>query len=190
MRKFGVPLVVAINRFASDTLAEFALVQRATKEKFGVEAIVCHHWAEGSKGAEDLAHKVVALADGGAAAFRPLYPDDMSLWDKVRTIATEIYGAKDISADQTARRQFADLEAAGYGRLPVCVAKTQYSFSSDPTLLGAPSGHVPPIRELRLRAGAGFVVAIAGDIMTMPGLPRRPAAEAIRVENGVIDGLF
>jgi formate--tetrahydrofolate ligase len=133
---------------------------------------------------------VAAFADGGSAAFKPLYPDEMPLWEKVKTIATEIYGASDISANATARRQFLDLEAAGYGRLPVCIAKTPYSFSADPTLLGAPSGHVAPIRELRLRAGAGFVGAVVGDIMTMPGLPRRPAAESIGLAQGAVQGLF
>jgi formate--tetrahydrofolate ligase len=190
MRKFGVPLVVAINQFASDTPAELALVQRTASESYGVEAFVCRHWADGSKGAEELAQRVADLADGGTAAFKPLYPDEMPLWEKVRTIATEIYRASDISADQAARKQFAELEAAGYGALPVCIAKTPYSFSADPTLLGAPSGHIAPIRELRLRAGAGFVVVIVGDVMTMPGLPRRPAAEAIRLRRGAVEGLF
>ncbi|HXW21125.1 MAG TPA: formate--tetrahydrofolate ligase, partial [Roseiarcus sp.] len=190
MRKFGAPLVVAINQFASDTPAELALTQRIARDAYNVEAIICRHWAEGPRGAEELAQRVVALADSGTAAFKPLYPDEMPLWDKVRTIATEIYGAADISADQTVRKQFAELEAAGYGALPVCIAKTQYSFSADPSLLGAPSGHIAPIRELRLRAGAGFVVVIVGDIMTMPGLPRRPAAETIRLRGGAVEGLF
>ncbi|HYC24483.1 MAG TPA: formate--tetrahydrofolate ligase, partial [Roseiarcus sp.] len=190
MRKFGVPLVAAINQFATDTPAELALVKRVAADAFGVEAIVCRHWAEGPQGATDLARRVAALADSGAAAFKPLYPDAMPLWDKVKTIATEIYGAADISADTAVRKQFAELEAAGYGSLPVCMAKTQYSFSADPTLLGAPSGHIAPIRELRLRAGAGFVVVLLGDIMTMPGLPRRPAAEAIRLTGGLVEGLF
>ncbi len=189
MRKFGVPIAVAINHFATDTQAELALLIRTAQEKFGVEAIVCRHWADGARGAEDLARRVVELAESGAARFKPLYPDDLPLWDKVKMIATEIYGASDISASAAARRQFVDLEAAGYGALPICVAKTPYSFSADPSLLGAPSGHVPPIRELRLRAGAGFVVAIVGDIMTMPGLPRRPAAERIGLRNGVVEGL-
>ncbi|HLJ70991.1 MAG TPA: formate--tetrahydrofolate ligase [Roseiarcus sp.] len=189
MRKFGVPIAVAINHFATDTEAELALLQQAARERFGAEAIVCRHWAEGGKGAEALARHVVALADSGAAAFKPLYPDDLPLWDKMKRIAVEIYGASDISASAAARRQFADLEAAGYGRLPICVAKTPYSFSADPSLLGAPSGHVPPIRELRLRAGAGFIVAIVGDVMTMPGLPRRPGAEKIGLAGGVVQGL-
>jgi formate--tetrahydrofolate ligase len=190
MRKFGVPLVVAINQFATDTPAELALVKRTALESYGVEAFVCRHWADGPKGAEELARRVAALADAGTAAFKPLYPDAMSLWDKVKTIATEIYGASDISADPTVRKQFAELEAAGYGALPVCIAKTQYSFSADPSVRGAPNGHIAPIRELRLRAGAGFVVVIVGDIMTMPGLPRRPAAETIRLRRGAVEGLF
>jgi formate--tetrahydrofolate ligase len=190
MRKFGLPIVVAINHFATDTEAEIALLQKTAREKFGVEAILCRHWAEGGEGAEDLARRVAALADSGAAAFKPLYPDDLPLWDKAKRIATEIYGASDVSASAVAHRQFLDLEAAGYGGLPICVAKTPYSFSADRSLLGAPSGHVPPIRELRLRAGAGFVVAIVGDIMTMPGLPRRPAAERIGLRDGEVEGLF
>jgi formate--tetrahydrofolate ligase len=190
MRKFGVPIIVAINHFATDTAAELALLKKAARERFNVEAIVCRHWAEGAKGAETLAHAVAELADNGAADFKLLYPDDLPLWEKAKRIAVEIYGASDISASAAARRQFLDLEAAGYNALPVCVAKTPYSFSADPRLLGAPSGHVPPIRELRLRAGAGFVVAIVGDVMTMPGLPRRPAAERIGLRNGVVEGLF
>ena len=189
MRKFGVPIAVAINHFATDTEAELALLQNAARERFGVEAIVCRHWAEGGKGAEALARHVVELADSDAADFRPLYLDDLPLWDKMKRIAVEIYGASDIAAGAAARRQFAELEAAGYGRLPICVAKTPYSFSADPSLLGAPNGHVPPIRELRLRAGAGFVVAIVGDVMTMPGLPRRPGAEKIGLAGGLVEGL-
>ncbi len=133
--------------------------------------------------------QTAALADAGEAKFRPLYPDEMSLWDKTRTIAREIYGADDIAADASVRAQFRELEAAGWGRLPICVAKTQYSFSDDPSLVGAPSGHAPRIRDVRLRAGAGFVVVLMGDVRTMPGLPRHPAAERIRVVNGEIEGL-
>jgi formate--tetrahydrofolate ligase len=188
--KFGVPVVVAVNRFVSDTPAELALIQARVKEKFGVEAIVCDHWASGGEGALELARRVVALADQPARSFRPLYEDARPLWDKVRTIATEIYGAADIVADASVRQQFEQLQAAGYGGLPVCIAKTQYSFSADPSLLGAPSGHIAPIRELRLRAGAGFVVVMLGDILTMPGLPRVPAAEQIRVVGGRVAGLF
>ncbi len=190
MRKFGVPIVVAINHFATDTDAEIALLKHAARERFGVEAILCRHWAEGGKGAEELARCVAELADSGAAAFKPLYPDDLPLWDKIKRIATEIYGASDISASAAAQRQFLELEALGYRDLPVCIAKTPYSFSADPSLLGAPSGHVPPIRELRLSAGAGFVVAVVGDVMTMPGLPRRPAAERIGLRDGQVEGLF
>jgi formate--tetrahydrofolate ligase len=190
MRKFGVPIVVAINHFATDTEAELQMVKSGARERFGVQAIICRHWAEGAKGAEELARHVATLADSGSAAFSLLYPNDLPLWDKVKRIATEIYGASDISASAAARRQFLDLEAAGYGALPVCIAKTPYSFSADPSLLGAPSGHVPPVRELRLSAGAGFVVAIVGDILTMPGLPRRPAAERIGLKNGIVEGLF
>ncbi len=188
--RFGVPVVVAINRFDSDTQAEHDLISATVRERFGVEAVVCDHWARGGQGAEELARRVVALADHGAARFHPLYDDATPLWDKVRTIATQIYGAADIVADSAIRQQFRQLEEAGYGALPVCIAKTPYSFSADPNLLGAPSGHVAPIRELRLRAGAGFVVVLLGDIPTMPGLPRTPAAEQIRVSGGRIVGLF
>ena len=190
LRKFRVPVVVAINRFATDTAAELGFVENAVAREFAVKTIVCDHWARGSAGAEALAHVAAALADSGEADFRPLYPDDMSLWDKTRTIAREIYGADDIAADASARTKFRELESAGWGRLPICVAKTQYSFSDDPSLMGAPAGHVPKIRDVRLRAGAGFVVVLMGDVRTMPGLPRNPAAERIRVVNGEIDGLF
>jgi formate--tetrahydrofolate ligase len=190
LRKFGVPVVVAVNRFATDSATELSFVENAVAREFAVKTIVCDHWARGSAGAEGLAHVAAALADSGEAEFRLLYPDDMSLWDKTRTIAREIYGAADIVADPSARAQFRELESAGWGRLPVCVAKTQYSFSDDPSLLGAPTGHVPKIRDVRLRAGAGFVVALMGDVRTMPGLPRSPAAEKIRVVDGEIDGLF
>jgi formate--tetrahydrofolate ligase len=190
LRKFHVPVGVAVNRFKTDTAAELSFVENAVAREFAVKAVVCDHWARGSAGAEGLAQVVAALADSGEAEFRPLYEDDMSLWDKTRTIAREIYGAADIAADPPAQAQFRDLENAGWGRLPICVAKTQYSFSDDPSLLGAPTGHVARIREVRLRAGAGFVVVLMGDVRTMPGLPRSPAAERIRVVNGEIDGLF
>jgi formate--tetrahydrofolate ligase len=189
LRKFGVPVVVAINRFDSDTKAELTFVEAAVAREFAVKTIVCDHWARGGAGAEGLAQVVAALADAGEAEFRPLYGDEMSLWDKTRTIAQEIYGAADIAAEGSVRAKFDELESAGWGRLPICVAKTQYSFSDDPSLMGAPSGHVPRIRDVRLRAGAGFVVVLMGDIRTMPGLPRVPAAERIRIVNGVIDGL-
>ncbi|MGD0722713.1 MAG: formate--tetrahydrofolate ligase [Roseiarcus sp.] len=188
--KFGVPVVVAVNRFVSDTPAEHELIRASVREKFGVEAIVCDHWARGSAGAEALARRVAALAEQPAGSFRPLYEDSMPLWDKVRAIATRIYGAADVTADAAVHREFRRLEEAGYGTLPVCIAKTQYSFSADPALLGAPSGHVAPIRSVRLRAGAGFVVVQLGDILTMPGLPRTPAAEAIGIREGAVVGLF
>jgi len=189
LRKFGMPVVVAINRFDSDTKAELAFVEEMVAGEFGVKTVVCDHWARGGAGAEDLAHVVAALADAGEAKFRPLYGDELSLWDKTLTIAREIYGAADIAAETSVRAKFDELEAAGWGRLPICVAKTQYSFSDDPSLMGAPSGHVLRIRDVRLRAGAGFVVVMMGDIRAMPGLPRVPAAERIRLVNGEIDGL-
>ena len=184
VRKFGVPVVVAINRFGTDSATELAFVESAVAREFAVKTIVCDHWARGGAGAEGLAHVTAALADAGEAEFRLLYADEMGLWDKTRTIAREIYGADDIAADASVRAQFRELETAGWGRLPICVAKTQYSFSDDPSLVGAPSGHVPKIRDVRLRAGAGFVVVLMGDIRTMPGLPRNPAAERIRIVNG------
>jgi len=188
--KFGVPVVVAVNRFITDTEAEIQEVIKAA-ESVGTKAFMCTHWADGSAGTEALARHVVELADSGKAAFKPLYPDDMPLRDKVKTIATEIYGAADIACDASVETAFRDLEAGGFGKLPVCMAKTQYSFSTDPTLRGAPTGHIVPVRELRLSAGAEFVVVITGEIMTMPGLPRVPAAEAIRINaDGQIEGLF
>ncbi|MBR3189317.1 formate--tetrahydrofolate ligase [Bosea sp. (in: a-proteobacteria)] len=191
VRKFGVPAIVAINHFTSDTAAEHALIQNFCRNHLGVEAVICRHWADGSAGTEELATRVAALTESGEADFAPLYPDAMPLRQKLETVAREIYGAAGISADAKVTARFAELEAAGYGNLPVCVAKTQYSFSADPTLRGAPSGHIVPVRELRLSAGAGFVVAICGDIMTMPGLPRQPAAERIYIDaHGQIEGLF
>ena len=193
VRKFGVPAAVAINEFATDTAAEHELVRAYCRDEFGIEAIVCSHWADGSAGTEALAEHVVAMLDGPRAGegFRCLYPDEMPLWDKVRTIATEIYGAADITADKRVRDQFREFQDGGFGHFPICVAKTQYSFSTDPNLKGAPSGHVVPIREIRLSGGAEFLVVICGEIMTMPGLPRVPAAHSIRLdENGLIEGLF
>jgi formate--tetrahydrofolate ligase len=190
VQKFGVPVVVAINRFDADTEVELALVKAEVGESFQVKTIVCEHWARGGAGCEDLARVVAALADSGSARFRPLYPDAMSLWDKTRTIAEEIYGADDVAASDAVRAQFDALEAAGWGGLPICVAKTQYSFSDNPALIGAPSGFKVTVRDVRLRAGAGFVVVLMGDIRTMPGLPRNPAAERIRIVNGEIEGLF
>ncbi len=195
VRKFGVPAVVAINRFATDTAAEFDCIRAFCRDELGVEAFVCDHWAQGSAGAEELARHVIQLCESprfrDGRGFRHLYPDDMPLWEKVRTIATEIYGAADIIADKKIRDQFRQYQEEGYGRFPICVAKTQYSFSTDPALKGAPSGHVVPIRELRLAGGAEFLVVICGEIMTMPGLPRSPAAERIRIDDrGQIEGLF
>ena len=188
--RYGVPAVVAINRFSADTEAERALVAERCAG-LGVPAIECDHWATGGAGCEALAQEVVRTIDEKPASFRPLYPDDMPLWDKVRAVATEIYGADGIAADDKVRKQFDDLEAGGFGRFPVCMAKTQYSFSADPALKNAPGGFDVPIREVRLSGGAEFVVAICGSIMTMPGLPRVPAANAIGVDDaGHIAGLF
>jgi formate--tetrahydrofolate ligase len=194
VRKFGVPAVVAINHFSSDTDAEHQLIRETCRLQFGEEAIVCRHWAEGSKGTEELAQHVADLCDRpqplNGLGFRPLYEASVPLWDKMKKIATEIYGASDIIADQKVRDQFKELQAT-YGDLPICVAKTQYSFSTDPNLRGAPSGHVVPIREVRLSAGAGFLVVICGEIMTMPGLPKVPSAEKIHLDaGGRIEGLF
>ena len=188
--KFGVPVVVGINRFTADTDAESDVVKKYCKE-FGVEAIDSTHWADGGKGTTELAEHVTQLCDSGSAQFRTLYADDIGLWEKTRRVAREIYGADDIIADKKVRDQFATFEAEGYGNYPVCMAKTQYSFSTDPNLLGAPTGHVVPIREIRLAAGAEFIVVICGAIMTMPGLPRKPAADNICVNSeGRIEGLF
>jgi formate--tetrahydrofolate ligase len=188
--QFGVPVTVAINHFTLDTAAEHAAIQNFCTE-LGVECTVCSHWEKGGAGAVELAERVVELINHKKSQFRTLYDDDMSLWDKTRHIARTIYGAEDILADKKIRDQFALLEAAGYGRFPICMAKTQYSFSTDPQLLGAPSGHDVPIREVRLSAGAEFVVVICGEIMTMPGLPRRPSSEGITVnQNKEIEGLF
>jgi formate--tetrahydrofolate ligase len=190
LQKFGLPVVVAVNHFTSDTEAEFAVV-RDSMAALGTEAISCTHWAHGGAGAEDLARAVVSRIEAGTAAYRPIYPLDMPLADKIRAIAREIYRAYDISLPETVAARLASFEAAGFADVPVCIAKTQYSFTADPTILGAPVGHLLPVREVRLSAGAGFVVAICGDIMTMPGLPRVPAAESIFLrEDGEIEGLF
>jgi len=190
MGKFGLPVVVALNRFTSDTDAEFAVVHGAMAAR-GVDAVMCTHWSDGAAGAEDLAHAVLGRIDAGPSQYRPLYPDDLTLTDKIRTIAREIYGASDVQVPAPVAKRLAGYEAAGFGGLPVCIAKTQYSFTSDPARMGAPSGHVLPVREVRLSAGAGFVVAVCGDIMTMPGLPRTPAANSIRLDAaGMIEGLF
>jgi formate--tetrahydrofolate ligase len=190
VRSFGVPPVVAINRFSADTDNELAALKQACAE-LGVEAIECTHWANGSAGTEELAKAVVKLAENGKANFHTLYPDDMLLWDKVRTIAQSLYGAQGIIADKKIRDQFTELQKAGYGHYPVCMAKTQYSFSTDPNLKGAPSNHVVPIREIKISAGAEFLVVICGEIMTMPGLPKVPAANTIRLnDRGEVEGLF
>jgi formate--tetrahydrofolate ligase len=190
MQKFGVVPVVSINRFSTDTEAEIDLVKKACA-KLGVEALMADHWAEGGKGAADVARAVVKVVDGGRSKLKLLYPDDMPLLDKIRTIAREIYRAKDIAADKPVRDQLAQFEAMGYGKLPVCIAKTQYSFSTNPDSKGAPVDHIIPVREVRLSAGAEFIVAICGEIMTMPGLPKVPAADAIDVgSDGRIVGLF
>ena len=190
LAKYGVPVAVAINRYTADTDAEVEVV-RSFCEQFGVRAVVCTHWADGGKGATGLAEHVISLCDSRTAQFRTLYSDDASLWNKTLTIAREMYGADDIIADKKVRDEFARLDGAGYGHYPVCMAKTQYSFSTDPNLLGAPTGHVVPIREIRLAAGAEFIVVITGAVMTMPGLPRVPAANAIFVnDDGEIEGLF
>jgi formate--tetrahydrofolate ligase len=188
--KFGVPAVVAINGFTGDSKAEHEMIRQLCGE-IGVEAVVCTHWADGGKGTEELAHEVVRLTQKQSSTFRYLYPDDMPLWDKVRTIAQTLYGAQGIIADQRVRDQFKEFQAEGFGHYPVCIAKTQYSFSTDPTLKGAPSNHVVPVREIRLAAGAEFLVAICGEIMTMPGLPRVPASATMRLNaNAQVEGLF
>ena len=188
MGKFGLPVVVAVNRFLGDTAAEHEAVQAAVP---GVEVVPCSHWSDGAAGAEALARAVARRIDGGGTAFRLLYPDGMSLADKLRTVAREVHRASDIELAPSAGKRLAMFEAAGFGHLPVCIAKTQYSFTADPARLGAPDAHVLPVREVRLSAGAGFVVALCGDILTMPGLPRRPAAEAIGLgPDGRVKGLF
>jgi formate--tetrahydrofolate ligase len=190
VKKFGVPAVVAINRFIKDSDAELAAIQEFTKS-LGVDAVVCEHWANGSEGTEELANKVVGLIDAGGAKFKPLYDDKLPLFDKIDLICKEIYGASGAVADKKVRDQLKQWEADGYGHFPVCMAKTQYSFSTDPNLRGAPDGHEVQVREVRLSAGAGFVVAICGEIMTMPGLPRVPSANTIKLdEAGLIQGLF
>jgi formate--tetrahydrofolate ligase len=189
LKGFGVPVVVAINHFVSDTEAEIQAVKDFVKTQ-GSEAILCKHWAKGSEGIEDLARRVVELAEA-PSHFAPLYPDEMPLFQKVETIAKRIYHADEVLADKSIRDQLHAWEAAGYGHLPICMAKTQYSFSTDPNLRGAPTGHSVPVREVRLSAGAGFVVVICGEIMTMPGLPKVPSAETIRLNaDGFVEGLF
>ncbi len=190
VKSFGVPVVVAINHFVTDTDAEVQAVKDYCGEH-GVEAILSRHWELGSEGSAPLAEKVVEIVEGGSANFAPIYPDEMPLFEKIETIAKRIYRADEVLADNKIRNQLRDWEDAGYGNLPVCMAKTQYSFSTDPTLRGAPNGHSVPVREVRLSAGAGFIVVVCGEIMTMPGLPRKPAAETICLNDaGEIEGLF
>ena len=189
-RKFGVPVVVGINHFIADTDAEIEALQKACREDFGVEAVVCKHWADGAKGAEDLARAVVKLAGEQKADFKVLSPEDMPLLQKVETIARELYRADKVQASAAIKKQLKEWEEAGYGKFPVCIAKTQNSFSADPTAYGAPTGHTLPIREVRLSAGAGFLVVVCGEIMTMPGLPKVPASANIRLlPDGSIDGI-
>jgi formate--tetrahydrofolate ligase len=190
MKKFGVPIAVAINHFVTDTDADIEVIRSFCKEH-GVEAFKCTHWAEGGKGVEALAKHVAELADRSSVQFKPIYGDEMPLWDKIKTIAREIYRADDIVADKSVRDQLRSYESQGYGKFPICMAKTQYSFSTDPNLKGAPINHIVPIREVRLSAGAEFIVVVCGDIMTMPGLPKVPSAEVIGLDaKGQIAGLF
>ncbi|MEC7655877.1 MAG: formate--tetrahydrofolate ligase, partial [Pseudomonadota bacterium] len=190
INKFGVPPIVGINRFHADTDAELELVKKHCEAQ-GVPAYICTHWADGGAGTEDIARKVVEVLETSDANFKPLYPDEMPLWEKIETVAKEIYRADGATAEARVMNQIKDFEDAGFGNFPVCMAKTQYSFSADATLRGAPRGFTVPIREVRLSAGAEFIVAIAGDIMTMPGLPRTPAAHSIFVNDvGQIEGLF
>ena len=188
--QYGIPVAVAINHFSADTQAELDVINEYV-EKLGVKAYLCTHWADGGAGAEELAQAVAELADAGDSQFHTLYDDDLSLWEKTRHIARSVYGADDISADKKVRDKFLEYENAGYGHFPICMAKTQYSFSSDPKLLGAPSNHRLTVRELVLSAGAEFLVVVCGDVMRMPGLPRVPAANSIFVnDDGQIEGLF
>ena len=190
VQSFGVPVVVAINHFATDSLTEIEAIRNYC-DGLGVEAILCRHWAQGSDGTEELAHKVTEIAESGQAQFSPLYPDSMPLVEKIETVARSIYRAGEVTMPKSVLDDLARFEEQGYGTLPVCMAKTQYSFSADPKQLGAPTGHTLPVREVRLSAGAGFVVAVCGDIMTMPGLPRSPSSERIGLsESGDIEGLF
>jgi len=190
IKKFGVPAVVAINHFVTDTDAEVQAIKDYA-QSVGAEAILCQHWEKGSDGTIALAERIVEIADSGEANFKPLYEDELPLLSKVEKVAKEIYRADEVVVDKKIEKQLREWEEAGYGNLPVCMAKTQYSFTTDPNLRGAPTGHSIPVREVRLSAGAGFVVAVCGDIMTMPGLPRKPSAEAIHLDdNGEIQGLF
>ena len=190
VKSFGVPVVVAINHFVTDTDAEVKAVQDYVSD-MGSEAILCKHWEKGSEGTVDLAERIAEIADSEIGNFAPLYNDEMSLLGKIETIAKRIYRADEVLADAKIRNQLKEWETAGYGNLPVCMAKTQYSFTTDPNRRGAPTGHSVPVREVRLSAGAGFIVVICGEIMTMPGLPSKPASETIMLnETGQIEGLF
>ena len=190
MHQYGLPVVVAINQFMSDTAAEMAIVKEQC-DHLGVPVIEANHWAAGGAGATQLAETVVNLVENNTNRFNVLYENEMSLWDKIKTVAQKIYGARNILADQKLRNHLTTLEAAGYGKLPICMAKTQYSFSTDPALKGRPKDFDIPLREVRLAAGAGFIVVLAGDVMTMPGLPKKPSAELIDIdENDTIVGLF
>ena len=189
IKKYGLPVIVAINHFVADTENEMRILQEEC-EKIGVEAVPCKHWSDGGKGTVDLAKKVVDLVDQ-KNSFKFLYEDKISLLDKIQKIAKEIYGADEVIADNKIRSQLKQFEENGYGNFPICIAKTQYSFSTDPSLKGAPTGHVVPIREVRLSSGAEFIVVVCGAIMTMPGLPRVPAADSIKLnDKGEIEGLF
>jgi len=190
VKSFGVPAVVGINKFSADTDAEIAVVKEVVTE-LGSEAILCDHWAQGGEGTVEIAERIAAIADSGAAQFSTLYEDAMPLWEKIETVATRIYGANEIQAEKSVRTRIKEFQDGGFGHLPVCMAKTQYSFSTDPLLMGAPSNHSVTVREVRLSAGAEFLVAICGDIMTMPGLPRHPAADKIHLNaDGQVEGLF
>ena len=189
IKKFGLPIIVAINHFVADTENEIKTLKEECNN-IGIEAVPCQHWSKGGDGAIELAKKVVELANQ-ENTFKFLYSDKISLMDKIKTITKEIYGAKDVSVDNKIRNQLKQFENEGYGGFPICIAKTQYSFSTDPSLKGAPSGHVLPIREVKLSSGAEFVVVVCGAIMTMPGLPRVPAADSIKLNSkGEIEGLF
>jgi formate--tetrahydrofolate ligase len=190
VQKFGVPVIVSINRFSQDTEPENELLYGLVRG-CGVPCVQADHWASGGKGAEGLAHQVIGLIEKKTTPFQLLYPDEMPLAAKIKQIATTIYGAADVAIEASALKRLDEFEKNGFGHLPVCIAKTQYSFTTDPTARGAPSGHVITVREVRLSAGAEFVVAVCGDILTMPGLPRVPAANAISVtSDGRITGLF
>lgn len=190
LKSFGVPVAVAINRFDSDTIEEIQMIEQAARE-MGTEAILCTHWTDGGAGTEKLAKHVAQLVDSGTAQFAPLYQAELPLWDKVELLATKLYGAHEIIADTKIRAEFENLQKDGYGHYPVCIAKTPYSFSTDQRLKGAPSNHVVSIREIRLATGAEFLVVICGEIMTMPGLPKIPAAHQIHIDqDGLIEGLF